>query len=500
MVKSLEQMDYKGIFSYFSEICAIPRGSGNERKISDYLVTFAKSRNLEYTQDEAMNVIIIKEASKGLENEPAILLQGHMDMVCEKVKASTHDFLNDGIRMAVDGDYIHAEGTTLGADNGIAIAYIMAMLSDEELQHPRLEAVITADEEVGMHGAHALDCSKLKARYMINLDSEEEGYLLVSCAGGLRTTCSLPVNRVDGYGKKVKIKIGGLKGGHSGMDIDKNRTNASRLLGRLLFDLRESHEFGVITMQGGFKDNVIPREAEAELLISADRDIEEENKDIEKVISGKYADIKEKITQLMKVYQKELASSEPELNFELLDKGAADCRPLHHVSFEKVLFILLNMPDGIQVMSSDIEGLVESSLNLGIFNIGEEKAEFTDSVRSSFGSYKYFIGSRLEYLISFLGGNFEIRADYPAWEYKKDSRFREHLQRIHKEMYQKDMKVEAIHAGLECGIICEKLPDIDIVSIGPDMDRVHTVEERLSISSAVRVYKFLEQIVKEKIR
>lgn len=500
MIKSLEQIDYKGIFRYFSEISAIPRGSGNERKISDYLAAFAKSQNLEYTQDEAMNVIIIKEATEGYEDEPAIILQGHMDMVCEKVKESTHDFLNDGIKIMVDGDYIHADGTTLGADNGIAIAYIMAMLSDEELPHPRIEAIITADEEVGMHGAHALDCTKLKGKYMINLDSEEEGYLLVSCAGGLRTTCSLPVNRVDGYGKIVRIKIGGLKGGHSGMDIDKNRTNASRLLGRLLFDLRESYEFGVITMQGGFKDNVIPREAEADILIGADKDTEEENSDIEGVLCQRYEAIKDKIAQLMKVYQKELATSEPELNFEVIDKGEAECRPMHHVSFEKVLFMLLNMPDGVQVMSSDIEGLVESSLNVGIFNVGEEKAEFTDSVRSSYGSYKYFMGSKLEYLISFLGGEYKVNSDYPAWEYMKDSRLREHLQRIYKSMYQKDMKVEAIHAGLECGILSEKLPGIDIVSIGPDMERVHTVDERLSISSTIRVYKFLEQIVKEKIR
>jgi dipeptidase D len=253
-------------------------------------------------------------------------------------------------------------------------------------------------------------------------------------------------------------------------------------------------------MQGGFKDNVIPREAEADILIGADKDTEEENSDIEGVLCQRYEAIKDKIAQLMKVYQKELATSEPELNFEVIDKGEAECRPMHHVSFEKVLFMLLNMPDGVQVMSSDIEGLVESSLNVGIFNVGEEKAEFTDSVRSSYGSYKYFMGSKLEYLISFLGGEYKVNSDYPAWEYMKDSRLREHLQRIYKSMYQKDMKVEAIHAGLECGILSEKLPGIDIVSIGPDMERVHTVDERLSISSTIRVYKFLEQIVKEKIR
>ncbi len=500
MDKSLEQLDYKGIFKYFSEISKIPRGSGNEGEVSNFLVAFAKEHQLEYTQDAANNVIMIKEASEGYENEPAILLQGHMDMVCEKLKESTHDFLKDEIKLLVDGDFLHADGTTLGADNGIAVAYIMAVLTDDTLPHPRLEAVITTDEEVGMHGAHALDCSSLKAKYMINLDSEEEGYLLTSCAGGLRTTCTLPVKRIEAYGKRVKLGIGGLKGGHSGIDIIYNRTNANKLLGRLLYDLRETHSFGVITAQGGFKDNVIPREANIELLLTADKEIEEENKDVEQTLSEAYKSLSAKVTELMKEYQKELSASEPELSFTLEDMGNAEAEPLHPVSFEKILFLLMNIPNGIQVMSSNIEGLVESSLNLGIFQIGNESAEFTDSVRSSYGSYKYYMSSQLNYLVSFLGGDYEIRADYPAWEYKKDSALREHLKRIYTEMYSKEMKIEAIHAGLECGIIFEKMPGIDIVSIGPDTFRVHTIEERVSISSTIRVYQFLERLIKEKIR
>lgn len=499
MDKNLEQMDYKGIFKYFGEISKIPRGSGNEGKISNYLVAFAKSHRLEYTQDDSKNVIMIKEASAGYENEPAVLLQGHMDMVCEKLEASTHDFLKDEIKLLVDGDFLHADGTTLGGDNGIAIAYILAVLSDGTLLHPRIEAVITTDEEVGMHGAHALDCTKLKAKYMVNLDSEEEGYLLVSCAGGLMTTCTLPVKRVKGYGKKVWIKIGGLKGGHSGADIIFNRGNASRILGRLLFDLRETNSFGVLTMRGGFKDNVIPREAEAEIIVTADKDMEEENKDANKVLDEKYKALNDKITEIMAAYQKELSASEPDLEYEAEEKGNAEYEPLHPYSFEKVLFMLINMPNGVQVMSSHIEGLVESSLNLGIFKVDKEEAEFTHAVRSSYGSYKYFLGNQLNYLISFLGGEYKVRADYPAWEYKKDSVLREHLRKIYKEMYGKEMKVEAIHAGLECGIIYSKIPGIDIVSIGPDLSRIHTIDEKLSISSAIRVYKFLERILTEKI-
>lgn len=499
MDKKLEQMDYKGIFKYFSQISKIPRGSGNEKEISDFLVAFAKEKGLEYTQDESNNVIIIKEASKGYENEPAILLQGHMDMVCEKKNESIHDFLKDEIKLIVDGDFVHADGTTLGADNGIAVAYIMAILSDDTISHPRLEAVITTDEEVGMHGAHALDCSNLKAKYMINLDSEEEGYLLASCAGGLRTTCTLPINRVTASGRKIKLSIGGLKGGHSGIDIIHNRENASKLLGRLLFDLRESCSYEVISMEGGFKDNVIPREAWAELLITTDKNLEEENSDKSEFLEKEYQKLNETITELMEVYKKELAASEPDLNYQVEDLGEGEFNPLHPVSFEKVLFMLTHIPNGIQVMSSNIEGLVESSLNLGIFHVLEDKAEFTDAVRSSYGSYKRFISSQLEYLISFLGGEYEVRADYPAWEFKQDSPLRDHMQKIHKEMYGKEMIVQAIHAGLECGLIYEKLPGIDIVSIGPDMYRVHTIEERLNIPSTVRVYKFLEKVISERI-
>lgn len=484
MDKSLEQMDYKGIFKYFSEISKIPRGSGNEVEISEYLVSFAKSRGLMYNKDSANNVIIIKEASPGYENEAAIMLQGHMDMVCEKRKDGTHDFLKDGIKLLVYGDYLHADGTTLGADNGIAVAYILALLSDDNLKHPRIEAVITTDEEVGMNGAKALDLSSLKAEYMINLDSEEEGYLLASCAGGLTGTCTLPLKRVTEEGKVIKVNIGGLKGGHSGMDIVNNRSNANKILARLLFDLREKATFGVIHMEGGYKDNVIPREAFAKLLIA----------------SEDYKQISDSIGEIMQIYKKELESSEPELDYGIEDLGDGKYEVLHPTSFEKLLFILTQIPYGVQVMSSDIEGLVESSLNLGIFRLEEEEAIICNSVRSSKSSYKYYISNKLKYLVEFLGGDYIVRSEYPAWEYKKESKLREHLKKHYKEMYGKDMKVEAIHAGLECGLIAEKMPGIDIVSIGPDMSRVHTIDERVSISSTIRVYKFLERIIEEKIR
>lgn len=487
MDESLKLMDYKGIFKYFYEISAIPRGSGNEKEISDYLVAYAQKHNIEYTRDEANNVIMIKPATPGYENGPAIILQGHMDMVCEKKKDYSHDFLKDGIKIIVDGDYLRADGTTLGGDNGIAMAYILAMFADESLEHPRLEAIITSDEEVGMHGAKALELSHLKGQYLINLDSEEEGYLLSSCAGGLTGTGTLPLKRIAESGKKVKISIGGLYGGHSGVDIGKNRTNATKLLARLLFDLRELNSFALVDMKGGFKDNVIPREAEATILIPAD---EEEQA---------YADMEKNVKDLMTKYQHELSGSEPGLNYQLADLGEDSCEVIHPASFEKLLFMLTFMPNGVQTMSADIEGLVESSLNIGIFRTEADKAEIYTSIRSSKSSYKYHVSDKLEYLTGFMGGEYVKRWEYPAWEFKKNSKLREHFQRINREMYGKEMKVEALHAGLECGLIAEKLPHLDMVSIGPDMHDVHTIEERLSISSTIRVYKLLERIVNEKI-
>lgn len=490
MDKSLEQLDYKGIFKYFGEISKIPRGSGNEKEISDYLVAFAKAHQLEYSQDEAYNVIMIKEATPGYENEPAIILQGHMDMVCEKLKEYTHDFLKDEIKLIVEGDFLHADGTTLGADNGIAVAYILAMFSDETLEHPRLEAVITTDEEVGMNGAKILDLSNLKAKYMINLDSEEEGHILCSCAGGLRGTSYLPVNRVDAHGKKVKISLGGMKGGHSGQDIHKNRANATMLLGRLLFDLREKISFAMIDMQGGFKDNVIPREANAEILLPVG-----ENGNLEE----EYNHLQNHLKELMNIYQHEMSGSEPDLKIEVEDLGNGDYRPFHPNSFEKMLFLLTNMPNGVQVMSSFIEGLVESSLNLGIFKTEENQVEYCFALRSSNSSYKHYLSNKLNYITNFIGGEYVVRNEYPSWEFMKESLLRDHLKKIYHEMTGEEMKVEAIHAGLECGLIYEKMPGIDIVSIGPNVFDVHTVEERLSISSTIRVYQFLEQVIKEKI-
>ncbi|BCJ95205.1 aminoacyl-histidine dipeptidase [Anaerocolumna cellulosilytica] len=475
----LVEKDYKKVLHYFNEISAVPRGSKNNTAISNYLVEYAKSHGLEYVQDEYENVVIIKEASKGYENAPAVIIQGHMDMVCEKTNDCTHDFLTEGIDLFVDGDYIHADRTTLGADNGIALAYSLAFLEDETLKHPRIEAIFTTDEEVGMDGAIGLDVSILKGKYLINVDSEEEGSLLISSAGGLTATCELPVKRINEKGLKVHLSISELQGGHSGAEIHKNRTNATKLMARLLFELKDSTDFYLADLAGGLKDNAIPREASSYIVV--------ESKELDA--------LQETVKSLTAKYKNELVTSEPGLTIDVAVQEEGKYSVLHPTSFEKLLFLLLNTPNGVQVMSSDISGLVESSLNLGIFKMEEEKAVYCFSVRSSVNSYKQFICSRLQYMANFLGGEFYVRGQYPAWEYKKESFLRDHMCKIFKEQYGREAKLEAIHAGLECSFFAEKIPGVDIVSLGPDMNDIHTPKERLSISSAIRVYQYLEKVI-----
>lgn len=481
MNKILKEKDYKNVFCFFSEISAIPRGSYNNTAISNYLVDFAKNRKLEYIQDEHENVIIIKEASSGYEDVPAIILQGHMDMVCEKTPNSTHDFLKDGVEIMMDGDYIRANNTTLGADNGIALAYVLALLDDDELEHPRLEAIFTTDEEVGMDGAIGLDVSSLKGKYLINMDSGEEGVLLTSSAGGLNGYCEIPIVRKSVEGLKVQININNLKGGHSGAEIHQSCTNAIKLLGRLLFELTQMIDFKLVTLEGGQKDNVIPRNAYADILIS----------------EKSYDDFAKAIEALLNNYNEELAVSEPDLDIEskAMEKKEYEC--LDDFSFNKVLFYLINAPNGVQKMSHSFEGLVESSLNLGVANIEKEKAVFSHSIRSSINTYKKFISDRLDYLAYFTDGRYEVRAEYPAWEYKKDSPLREHMIKVYNELYGRDPKLAAIHAGLECSFFAGKIPGIDIVSLGPDMDDIHTPKEKLNISSTISVYKYIEKAIKK---
>ena len=475
----LEQYDYKKVLYYFEELTKIPHGSGNVKAISDYLVNFAKEQGVRYVQDEALNVVMFKDAAPGYENAPVVMIQGHMDMVCEKNADSKHDFLTDALELRMVGDDLMANGTTLGGDDGVAVAYAMALIADKEAKHPALELVITTEEETGMDGAKALDMSELKASYLINVDSEDEGVVLCSCAGGMRQTCTLPIERLKEQGVAVKLSLTGLFGGHSGAEIDKNRVNSVYAMTRVLFELRDRVNYSLLDFNGGLKDNAIPREAFATIVAE----------------SADAAVLKQEIEALAAKYKGELASIEPGFSLTATLGQEGTYAVLHPVSFEKLLFFLMQAPNGIQRMSGDIKGLVESSLNLGIFEVKDTEAEFNFSLRSSSKTYKYFMRDKVEYLIDFLGGESSTHSEYPAWEYRRESKLRELFREVYMDLYHDEPKMEAIHAGLECGLIAEKMPELDMISIGPNMRDIHTPQEALNLPSTIRMYQFLEKLL-----
>lgn len=478
----LENLEPQRVFYYFEQISKIPRGSGNEKQISDYLVSFAKTHNLDYIQDEALNVIIKKPASKGYENSPSVIIQGHMDMVCEKNASKEHDFKTDPIELIVEGDFIRANDTTLGADDGIAVAYILALLEASDINHPYIEALITTDEEAGMNGAYALDAKNLKSKFLINLDSEEEGQILVSCAGGAKATLHLPLDfeKADLHKKAYKISIRGLKGGHSGSDIDKQRANSNKLAGRILSNLTKNFEIDLVSINGGAKDNAIPREAD--LVILADPKNEEALKNI--------------LKELEIILKNEFKNSETDISIEMSESSKTE-KVINKDIVKKIISILMLIPNGVLSMSLDIEGLVESSNNLGVLRTLENEISFLCAIRSSIGSKKENIKMQLSYLADLTSAKLEVKGEYPAWEYNKASKLRNIFSDVYKKFYNKEIEIEAIHAGLECGLFSKKITDLDIVSIGPNMQDIHTPNEKISISSIARVFDYLKAVLKE---
>ena len=476
----LKDLQPERVFYYFEEITKIPHGSGNTKQISDYLVGFARAHGLKYIQDESNNVIIFKDASKGYEKAPCVILQGHMDMVCEKTPESSHDFTKDPLELVVEGDYVSAKDTTLGGDDGIAVAYALALLEDDSLCHPALEVLITVDEEIGLLGAAALDTTPLKGRYLINLDSEEEGYLWVGCAGGLTAQTNIPVKYQEADGRKYEITVSGLLGGHSGSEIDKNRANATLLLGRFLFEAREKGPYVLAEIEGGQKDNAIPRTARALILTD-----EETGAEIQK-FAGEFT----------RNLQKEYTGSDDGITVTAEARGTGKEPVLHPVSLEKVLFFLIHYPNGIQKMCGYMEGLVETSCNLGITRLTPEGLACSASVRSSVATEKKALADKIAYLTEFLGGEYKAEGNYPSWEYKQDSRLRPYMVDVYEKLFHVKPQVRVIHAGLECGLFYEKIPGLDCVSLGPDMKDIHTTEEQLSISSVQKVWEYLLEVLK----
>lgn len=470
----------ENVFHYFEEICKIPHGSGNTKAISDYIVAFAKERNLEYYQDELNNVIMIKEASKGYESAEPIIIQGHMDMVCEKEDDASIDFEKDGLTLYVEGDFLKAKGTTLGGDDGIAVAFAMALLEDDSLEHPRLEIIITVDEETGMYGVQGIDLAPIKGHIMLNVDSDEEGVFLTSSAGGLITTIDLPVKRIEEEGVLCLLKVQGLYGGHSGAEIDQERASANKIMGRILKAISDQYEFSMISLEGGQKDNAITRASFSELLIR--------KKDLDS--------IRNLIKEEESVLKKEYAVTDSGVEIILEDKGWEKKQVLDVTSQTKIIFLLREMPFGVQYMSKEMKGLVETSVNPGIMNLEEDKLHLLFSVRSSVTTRKYEVADRISFLGEFIGAEVTIDGDYPAWEYRQESEVRGKITEVYRELFQEEPKIQAIHAGLECGYFADKIPNLDAVSFGPKNLDIHTPQERLSISSTEKYWKLLVEYLR----
>lgn len=465
----LEALKPNRVFYYFEQLSLIPHGSGNTKAISDYCVSVAEELGLPYIQDELNNVIIKKPASKGYEDSPAVILQGHLDMVCEKAPDCDIDFTRDALRLNIDGDWVYAEGTTLGGDDGVAIAMTLAILEDKSLSHPPIEAVFTVDEETGMYGAEGLDGNLLSGRLMMNIDGGEEGILTVGCAGGARAEIRLPASFERCAAAAYRITVKGLVGGHSGVEIDKGRLNSNIVMGQFLKTLPECR---IAEIAGGLKDNAIP--VLTRCIVSTE---------------ANPADFVEDFIESVRV------ETDKGLEIEVLpvmSRGVA----LDNVSSKRVIEFLTTTPNGIVKMSEVFEQ-PETSLNLGILGTDASGIYASFAVRSAYGAEKEKLLENLREMAEKLGGEFKAYGHYPAWEYKEESVLRDTMCRAYNEKHGKECQVVTIHAGLECGLFSEKLPGLDAVTIGPDMRDIHTCRERLSISSTERVYEFICDVLGE---
>ena len=469
----LQNTEPKEVFKWFYEISQVPRGSGNERAISDFLVKFAKDRKLEVHQDKAMNVIIKKPGTAGYEKAPTVIIQGHMDMVCEKEASSNHDFLKDPIKFVVKGEMLYADKTTLGGDDGIAVAYALTVLDSKDIPHPPLEVLITTEEETGMGGAMALTDEHLQGTRLLNIDSEEEGVFLVSCAGGANVHVFFDIKKEAAKGKFLKITVGGLLGGHSGIEINKQRANSIKLLGRILYNIKQNETINIVEISGGSKHNAIAKDAYA--VIAA-----ENTEAVLKIVEKMTADFKNEyraVDKLLTVTANEAQNPSGQMFTKELTLNLID--------------FMASIPNGVQYMSMEIHGLVQTSLNNGVLEELDGKIKFTTSVRSSVKSALDEIVDILRIQAERCGAEFKKASEYPAWEYSPDSPVRDAAVNVYKKLNNKEPLITAIHAGLECGLLKKTLPKVDAISFGPNLYDVHTPNEHMEIASVERVWKFL---------
>lgn len=475
--KRLAGLEPAAVFSFFEEICGIPHGSSNTKAISDYLVDFAKTRELRYIQDESNNVIIFQNGTCGYEDHEPVILQGHMDMVAEKDADCPLDLAVDGLDVTHDDQFVFAKGTTLGGDDGIALAFALALMDDTTIPHPPIEAIFTVDEEIGMLGADVIDLSALKGKMLLNLDSEDEGIFTVACAGGATATIVLPEVRRAVYGPCIRLSVDGLQGGHSGAEIHKNRANANKVMGEFMSRIQALMPLCLTSFSGGSKDNAIPRSCQATMVamgIQLDR--------INSIAEALQAEIREKY-------------DEPDAVVQAFDVDALGGNALTTECTAKVIGLLCGCPNGIQAMSQQMPGLVQTSLNLGIAKLSDGMS-LTFSVRSSVNQEKVELLEKLQELAKFYDASYSQMGDYPAWEYKEDSKLRDIMVKTYVDMFGKEPEVLAIHAGLECGLLGEKIPGLDCVSVGPQMHDIHTSREKLEIASTERTWKFFLEVLK----
>ena len=460
-------MDYKitgyepaQLFHFFEEVSAIPRGSGNEKGISDFLVAFAKERGLDVYQDEVYNVIIRKPASAGAENAPTVMLQGHIDMVCDKLGSVEHDFTTDGIDLVVKDGVLTANGTTLGADNGIAVALMLTVLNDDSIVHPALECVFTTDEETGLVGAETLDKSQISARTMINLDSEEEGVATVSCAGGVVVTYTCPIAREHKTGSTLTLDISGLLGGHSGSDINLERGNGNLIMARIIDRLMVAGEPAIVSFNGGTKDNAINRE-------------------------GIIADV----TAELEVFDPGFTCT-----VEIADNAAVEA--MDQKSALALIRALRLAPNGVIRRNVATDGSVEVSSNIGVVATSDDEVKIMLSPRSSITSLQTECKARLQTLADVLGFDAKFEFEYPGWSYAEHSPVRDVFVESYRELFGSELRIESIHAGLECGLFAEALHGLDAIAVGPTLSDVHTPDESMELASAERFYELLIDVLK----
>ena len=467
----------KRLFEIFEEICAIPHGSGNEAKISEYVETTAKKNGHFCIRDLENNVFVRVNGSHGRENEDAILLQGHTDMVCEKNSDTIHDFEKDPLKLELDGKWLRAKGTTLGADNGVAVALMLAIIEGELESHPPVECLFTSSEEVGLDGAKAFDYSVVKATGMINLDSEEEGIVTVSCAGGVRSDLSFNATRTAFCGKAYEIKISGLVGGHSGAEINCGRANANKLMGRILFELSKNTSVNISYIEGGSKDNAIPRECRALIAVSDEDVALDAFKRISAAIIGELYECDKGVNITMTKTQT------PEL---MIDGEGS----------RRIVSVINLAANGVFAMSEGIDGLVEYSRNLGVIKTADNLVEMIFSSRSSVESRIDASISELDCLAALTGCGVKHYSRYPGWKYEKESVLRDKYVEVARKCFGKEPIIMAIHAGLECGIIKSHIPNMDMISIGPDMKGIHSPDEALDLDSFERFWKLIKEMLK----